>query len=462
MQAIAMNHMRACLRKFAAVLCFSLAFSFFAGAQTNSLVWRQAAGRVDASVHNEALLPLLKNIAAQSGWHVYVEPGTTSSASTKFKNLPVGDALRMLLGDLNFALVPKVNAPSQLFVFRTTMKNATHLVAAKTAKHVPNQLTVKVKPGTDIDALAKSLGAKVIGRMDKYGTYLLQFGSDDATDAALAQLQMDSNVQAVDYNYNYDPPPTPEAVASGGSAPQMPLTLNPPPSSGKVIVGLIDTAINEQSLGADADQFMLPQISVADGSTSDSGPTHADAMAPLILQAIANSTGSSGTSVQILPVNVYGSSETTTSWDVAEGVQAAVNAGATVLNLSLGSDGDSEVLQDVLQQAARDGITSFGAAGNTPIDAPYYPAADPGVIAVTALAQPGQLASYANSWSDSTMLALPGTGSFNYDNSIWTVQGTSTATAISSGIFSGNMAMHGWTQQQTVSAMESKFPVPLQ
>jgi len=238
MQAIAMNR----LKKFAAVLCFSLAFGFIAAAQTNSLVWYEADGRVDADVHNEPLLPLLKSIAGQTGWRVYVEPGTTLKASTKFKNLAVGDALKMLLGDLNFALVPKINTPSQLYVFRTSMKNATQLVTSK-PKHVPNELLVKVKPGTDIDALAKSLAAKVIGRMDKYGIYLLQFGDTDATDAALAQLQMDSNVQAVDYNYEYDPPPTPQAISSA-SAPQIPLTLNPPPSSGKVIVGLIDTALD--------------------------------------------------------------------------------------------------------------------------------------------------------------------------------------------------------------------------
>jgi hypothetical protein len=454
MQAMAINR----LGKFAVLACLSLAFSFAAVAQTNSLVWHETDGRVDANIHNEPLLPLLKSIALQTGWRVYVEPGTTASASTKFKNLAAGDALKMLLGDLNFALVPKFNAPSQLYVFRTAMKNATQLVSSK-PKHVSNQLTVKVRPGTDIDALAKALGAKVVGRMDKYGVYLLQFGDADATDAALAQLQMDSNVQAVDYNYETDPPPTPQAVASA-AVPAMPLTLNPPPSSGKVIVGMIDTYFDPQSLSANADQFFLSQISVVDGAPSDSGPTHADAMGSLILQAIANSTQSSSTSVQILPVNVYGSSETTTTYDIALGVQAAVNAGATVLNISSGGSGNSTVLASLMQEVSNDGITSFGAAGNTPTGEPYYPAGDNGVIAVTALSQPGQLASYANSWADSTMLALPGTAVFNYDNQSWEVQGTSASTATSSGIYAGNLAAHGWSQQQILNAMETKFPVP--
>jgi hypothetical protein len=413
---------------------------------------------VDANMHGETLLPLLKDIAGQTGWRVYVEPGTTHDVSTKFKNLSSGDALKMLLGDLNFALVPKANSAPQLYVFRTAMKNATHLVAAKTSKHVPNELLLKVKPGTDIDALAKMLGAKVIGRMDKYGVYRLQFNDADTTDDTLSKLQMDSDVQDVDYNYYFDPPPTAQQISSASSGP-LSLQLSPPSSSGKVIVGLIDTDV--ESLGTDLNQFILKQISVADGTPPDSSITHGTAMAYTILQAAANSTQSSSASFQIQPVDVYGSSETTTSWNVALGVQAAVNAGATVLNMSLGSAGDSSVLDGVLAQASSDGIVSFAATGNTPIDSPYYPAADPGVIPVTALGQPGQLASYANVWPDTQMIALPGTGLVYYGNEPWIIEGTSTATANAAGVYAGNVA-NGGNSTQVINSMGKKFTVPAQ
>lgn len=445
------------LLKFTAVFCLSIMVSVVAGAQTNVLIWHKDKGTVDANMHDEPLLPLLKSIAGQSGWRVYVEAGTAVDTSTKFKNLPTGDALKMLLGDLNFALVPKNGSPWQLYVFRTTMKNATHLVSAKTSKHVANQLMVKVKPGTDIDALAKSLGAKVVGKMDKYGVYLLQFDDADSTDDALSKLQMDSDVQAVDYNYYFDPPPTAQQI---GSAPvgQLSLQLSPPTASGKTIVGLIDTDV--ESLGADLNQFMLKQVSVADGTPSDSTITHGTAMAYTILQAAANSTQSSATSFQILPVDVYGSSETTTSWYVAVGVQAAVNGGATVLNLSLGSQGDSSVLDSVMAQASSSyGIVSFAATGNTPIDSPYYPAADPGVIPITAIGQPGQLASYANVWPEPTMMALPGTGLVYYGGQPWIVTGTSTSTAEATGVFAGNLA-NGGNSTQILNAMGKKFTVP--
>jgi hypothetical protein len=340
------------------------------------------------------------------------------------------------------------------------MKNATHLVSAEKPKHVPNELLVKVKPGTDINALAKMLGAKVIGRMDKYGLYRLQFTDDNSTANALAQLQMDSDVESVGYDNYYDPPPTPQAVAASG-APTMPLTLSPPPASGKVVVGLVDTAVDPKSLGADASQFVLPDVNVAGGTETDSGPTHGDAMASLILQAIANTTGSPQTSVQIQPFDVYSSGEQTTTWDVMQGFTAAVNAGDNPINLSLGAQQDDPTLDALINQSKQDGITVFAAAGNTPTDSPYYPAAAQGAVAVTALGQPGQLAPYANFWDDPNMIALPGTGVFGYDGQDWEVEGTSGATALASGIYAGNSAAHGWTSQQILSAMFGKFAVPV-
>ena len=91
-------------------------------ADTNLLVWHRATDRVDADVRGMALWPLLEKIAVDAGWQIFVEPDTTTRRSAKFKDLPSGEALRMLLGDLNFALVPQTNAVPRLYVFRTERK----------------------------------------------------------------------------------------------------------------------------------------------------------------------------------------------------------------------------------------------------------------------------------------------------------------------------------------------------
>src|ERR1017187_8785448 len=180
------------------------ATAFLRAAETNSLVWQADRDRVSADIRSETLWPLLEDIAHQTGWHIFVEPSASHDASVKFRDLPAGDALHKLLGNLNFALVPQTNGPQELYVFTTTMHAATQRVAAAPAKaapvrHVARELLVKLKPGADIDAIAKALGAKVVARNDKLGLYRLQFDDAVATDSALAGLKTNPDVAAVDY-----------------------------------------------------------------------------------------------------------------------------------------------------------------------------------------------------------------------------------------------------------------------
>jgi hypothetical protein len=440
-------------------LCLAFGPVAARAADTNSLVWHKTTDRVDADVRGMALWPLLEKIASDAGWRIYVEPGVTHEVSAKFKNLPSIEALRMLFGDLNFALVPQTNTVPQLYVFRTERQNATQLVRAPkaVAKHVPNELLVKLKPGADIDTLAKLLGAKVIGRDDKLGIYRLQFANADATDVALARLQNNSDVLAVDYNYILDPPVTPQLLANAPVGP-VSLTLDPATTGDPCnpVVGLIDTQV--QSLGSQLDPFLLKSISVAgDAGTNTSTLTHGTAMAETILRAVSQSAGGNSP-VRILSVNVYGSGETTTSWSVALGIQAAVDNGATMLNLSLGGSSDSAVLDSVIQQAIAAGIPVYAAAGNQPVSTPTYPAADPGVIAVTAT-QGSQLAPYAN-FGSFVSLAMPGASVVYLGTQAYIVQGTSPATAYATGVAAGTKGADclPWTQIQT--AMQQKFAVP--
>ena len=428
-----------------------------AGTNANSLVWNKTSDRVSADIHGEPLWPLLEDVAHQTGWHIFVEPGAERKASTKFTDLPHDEALRMLLGNLNFAFEPQTNGPDLLYVFTTRRENATRPVVATNAppKKVANELLVKLKPGTDIDALAKLLGAKVTGRDDKLGIYRLLFDDADATTAALGKLKGNSDVAAVDYNYIYDAPPTPQPLPNAPVGP-VSLTLNPRGDSGKIIVGLIDTPV--QKLDGSLNDFLLKQISVT-GDIYDTGtdPTHGTAMAETILRAIQLAANGS-TSAQILPVNVYSSGETTTSWDVALGIQAAWDHGATVLNLSLGGTGDSFVLDSVIQQAIADGIPVFAAAGNQPVSTPTYPGAYNGVLAVTAT-QNGQIAPYAN-YGGFVSLAFPGASIIYLGGTAYVVQGTSVSTATATGVAVGNKGVLGWNWSQIEAAMQNKFNVP--
>ena len=452
-------------RSFALLLIAALALSLSAPARgADTFNWDTNRNRVTADIKSGKLLPLLEQIASVTGWKVFLEPDTTCDVSAKFDRLPPREAMRLLFRDLNFAVVPQTNAPSRLFVFRTTMRHATQSVRAahpgefgSKGKLIPNELIVRLKPGTNIDELAKRLGAKVIGRIESLNAYRLQFEDEAAADAAREQLAANPEVTSVDSNYSFERLPGPSGAQSSTLPPPPQLQLKPPPSDGRIIVGLVDTAV--QPLGNDLDSFLLESISVAGQAQPDpNNPTHGTSMAETILRSIAAMTKGSS-SVQILPVDVYGPSATTSTFDVANGVARAVNAGANPINLSLGSEGDSPFLHSLIQDASSKGIVFIGAAGNSPVTTPYYPAAYPEVMAVTAVEQ-GQIASYANRGSFIT-LGAPGTSVIYYNGTPYYVSGTSAAAAFTTGIAAGYRDATGNSTTQMQEFLTQNFGIKI-
>ncbi len=110
-------------------VAFSLAFGLASAEQraADSLDWRVKQNQVDANIDNGTLLPLLKKIARATGWKVYVEPGAATTVSVKFKEVSQDEALRRLLGKLNYAR-DATNGVTRLLVFRTMAGAATQAV----------------------------------------------------------------------------------------------------------------------------------------------------------------------------------------------------------------------------------------------------------------------------------------------------------------------------------------------
>ena len=390
--SIVFNMFRKFFRKFHPwPVLFLLCLAFPALGAPNTMVWHKDSGRVDADITTWDVRQVLERVAYVTGWHIYLDASAIHPVSVKFKDYPTGDALHSMLGNLNFAIVPQTNGPDKLYVFRTSQREATTLIVAahKIAEPIPNELVVTLKPNskTKIEDLAKSLNAKIIGRMDAQNTYLLQFQDDAATQLAREQLAANPDVASIDNNFPIDPPPT--LAGTDSSTPD--LQLKPQTNNNcALVVGLIDTPV--QSLGSNLNSFMMPQIHVAgDVSIPPDQLTHGTAMAETIMDSLAQKTGGS-TSVKILPVDVYGNSESTSTFDVASGIVQAVNNGANIINLSLGGTGDSTLLHNTITQVSQRGIPIYAAAGNDPVTTPTYPAAYPEVISVTATDSSGQIA----------------------------------------------------------------------
>ncbi|MCB9137024.1 MAG: S8 family serine peptidase [Caldilineaceae bacterium] len=113
---------------------------------------------------------------------------------------------------------------------------------------------------------------------------------------------------------------------------------------------------------------------------------------------------------RILPVRVLDLNGRGNTFLLAYAIEWAVAQGADVINLSLGTPFDSTVLRVAIEDAISRGVVIVAAAGNDNADAPQYPAAYPGVVAVTAVDENGVKADFANygrGWID---LAAPGVG----------------------------------------------------
>ncbi|MBD1373009.1 DUF4910 domain-containing protein [Hazenella sp. IB182357] len=139
--------------------------------------------------------------------------------------------------------------------------------------------------------------------------------------------------------------------------------------------------------------------------------------------------------VKIMPIRVLGANGSGTSVWVANGITYAADNGADVINLSLGADQPSKVIEDAVNYAWDKGAVVLGAAGNSGESTPSYPANHDKVIAVGATNAKDQKWSASNygTWVDvsapgaeiiSTTLA----GGYGYDS------GTSMATPHVAGL----------------------------
>lgn len=156
-----------------------------------------------------------------------------------------------------------------------------------------------------------------------------------------------------------------------------------------VMVAIIDTgiALDHPDL---AGHVVAGENTVSGGSPQDD-QGHGTHVAGIVGAATNNRTGVAGITwgASLLAVKVLGASGGGTSCQVLAGVVSAINAGARVLNLSLGAAGQCPAVFDVaFEYAAKRGAVVLAAGGNSGagLNPVVTPAACEGAIAVSATA----------------------------------------------------------------------------
>lgn len=176
-----------------------------------------------------------------------------------------------------------------------------------------------------------------------------------------------------------------------------------PDLTGAVLPGatfLADAARTRRDGWVTKDECPIP-VDENDGKALDryGACAHGTHVAGIVAALAGNGTGVAGLGrdARVLPVRVLGVDGSGRSSDVAQGIGWAVDSGATVINLSLGSRGRSTVVTAALRYAAKRGVAVVAAAGNeyeqgNPVT---YPAAEKGVLGVAALTPRRQRARFS-------------------------------------------------------------------
>lgn len=182
-------------------------------------------------------------------------------------------------------------------------------------------------------------------------------------------------------------------------------------------------------------------------------PGHADMVASLLDGTSAEQGISPG--VSLLSVRVLDSNDTGDVFTVAEGLMTAVQDGAKIINMSLGTDQSSSLLQQAVADAQASGAILVAAVGNDGVGQISYPAAYDGVVAVGAVDATGQRATFSN-YGPQMQLSAPGVGlSTQTEAGTESFSGTSAAAPLVSGAIADVMASDAQlSPQQAVSLLE--------
>ncbi|MCI0417300.1 S8 family serine peptidase [bacterium] len=115
----------------------------------------------------------------------------------------------------------------------------------------------------------------------------------------------------------------------------------------------------------------------------------------------------------ILPIRVLNSDGVGTADVIARGIYYAVDAGAQIINLSLGMKKPSAAIEDAIKVAVLNNISVIASAGNDGRSTPRrYPAASAEVIAVGATDPEDKKSSFSN-YGDWIDVSAPGTGIYS-------------------------------------------------
>lgn len=294
---------------------------------------------------------------------------------------------------------------------------------------IADQGILELAPGANLQAVLDRYGFSVLDEIPSRGIYLVSLGMTMSETQFEMLFLLDPDVSDSDLNYESGDPdlqtqPGTQSIFLAGTAGDfqnqparaalgLPSAHTIATGSG-VTVAVVDTGVDASHpllTGAVAPGGLSligdPQDTADSGNgidddgdgAADNFRGHGTFVASLVRMVAPDA--------QILPIRVMDDEGRTTQFLVAKGIYHAIDAGADVINISLGAVEDVKMITDAAEFASDLGIIVTASSGNAGTAAVEFPAATNKVAAVAATDVSGQRAGFSNH-GDETFIATIG------------------------------------------------------
>ncbi|MEV4638201.1 S8 family serine peptidase [Actinoplanes sp. NPDC049548] len=351
---------------------------------------------------------------------------------------------------------------------------------AEEAPAEPVRLVVGLKADADTEAPLRTVSTMGVRSVDASGPAQHAMSelrartlevSPGRKDRVIAALQSDPNVKYVQVDHvrkAYDLTPD-DPFYTEGHQPEvdqvkLPAAWETTTGAASVKIAVLDTGVAKTGDLTGAVLAGYNYVSNNTNTADDYG--HGTTVASLVAGRGNNGQGMAGGcwSCAIIPVKVLDKNGGGYDSNIAKGIVYATNAGAKIINMSLGGTASSKVLADAVSYANLKGVLVVAAAGNagrtSQATTKQYPAAYPDVVAVGATARESDaradFSSYNKSGDSWVDMAAPGivSGMDRFGNYHTGEAGTSFAAPMVAGAAGLIKTVHpsytGWSLQRAL------------
>lgn len=277
-------------------------------------------------------------------------------------------------------------------------------------------------------AAARDKGIAVLGAIDRLHALHVGFLSPDALAALLDGTEESGFIFPVNLPSPHDAGVQDGALGFGeGLLSWLGISGDHSAFGSGVKVAILDTGSTLP--GAD-NRFLVP----APENPADWNG-HGTAVADLIRQVAP--------AAELLSWRVANDDGQSNSFLLAQGILAAMDAGVDIINISMGSYGDSGILRDAVDLARQAGIRIYASAGNEGYDQLAYPASYDGVTGVGAVDANGSHLNFSN--SGNVTMTAPGldlVAAWTGGQSVY-FTGTSASAPIGAAVLAATMSQGG-------------------